>query len=363
MTGKRILICPLDWGLGHATRSIPLIQQLQTEGAEVIIAADLAPLKVLRDTFPELEWVSFPGLEIRYPKSGNMALYIASLLPALWKMALQEHAQIEAWVKSLHLDGILSDNRYGAYSHHVPSVFMTHQLFIKGSEFMQWTEPLIRMLNRHMIQKFDACWVPDYAGENNLSGDLSHGKALPLPETHYLGPLSRFTSVGADIPNPESDEILVLLSGPEPQRSMLEEKIRQQIRNSDLKALIVRGKPGAAEIPDTENIRSVSHMNTHDLAHAIRNARHIICRAGYSTLMDLYALGRSALIIPTPGQTEQEYLGRRCHAQGLHVHMKQEELQLERGIQALAQIPKMQIQQYNKSLPELGPLFPDSKRH
>lgn len=362
MTGKRILVCPLDWGLGHATRCIPLIEQLLKEGAEVIIAADQAPLKVLQETFPELEWVSFPGLEIRYPKSGNMALYIASLMPALWKMAKQEHAQIEAWVKSLQLDGVLSDNRYGAFSYSVPSVFMTHQLFIKGSKYMEWTEPIIGMLNRYMIQKFDACWVPDYAGENNLSGDLAHGKPLPFPETYYLGPLSRFRTDANATPIPESDEILVMLSGPEPQRSMLEESMRQQLKNNNRKALIVRGKPGDAEIPDYGNVRSVSHLNSDHLEKAIRSASFIVCRAGYSTLMDLHALGRPALIIPTPGQTEQEYLGRRCHAKGWHIHMLQDQLQLEAGIQALAQLPKSNFMHQDNTLPLLGPIFPNSKR-
>ena len=361
MTGKRILICPLDWGLGHATRCIPLIHQLYAEGAEVIIAADKAPLQVLKAAFPNAQYLQFPGLTIEYPKSGNMALYIARMVPALWQMAQQEHQQIEAWVKAFEIDGIISDNRYGAYSLQVPSVFMTHQLFIKGAKFLQWTEPMIRMLNWHMIRKFDACWVPDYADPNNLSGALSHGDTLPLPDTHYLGPLSRFQPAGNTESLAFAEEVLVVLSGPEPQRTMLEDKIRKQLQAGHRKALIIRGKPGASEIPQSGNVRSLSHLDSEALAQALRTAQFIVCRAGYSTLMDLHALGRSALIIPTPGQTEQEYLGQRCHAKGWHISMRQEQFDLESGIEALAKLPTCSFRPYQQTLPFLSPIFPSEK--
>jgi predicted glycosyltransferase len=142
---------------------------------------------------------------------------------------------------------------------------------------------------------------------------------------------------------------------------MLEDKIRKQILAGHRKALIVRGKPGASEIPNSGDLRTVSHLDSEALAQALRTAQFIVCRAGYSTLMDLHALGRSALIIPTPGQTEQEYLGQRCHAKGWHISMRQEQFDLESGIEALAKLPTCSFRPYQQTLPFLSPIFPSEK--
>lgn len=299
---KKILVCILNWGLGHATRCIPILQELQRQGAEVSLASDGRALQLLEKEFPALPIYSLPAYDISY-RTGNMFLNIAPQLPKIYKAIRAENIEIKRLVKEQKFDIILSDNRFGCYHSEVKSVFMTHQLRIK-MPFL-FLEKIIESLNKYWIKKFDTCWVPDTENELNLSGDLSHN--IKGIKVSYLGWLSRMHPL-----NPPIDikyDALILLSGPEPQRTYLETLLLQQALELDERILVIQGKTEKTSHQFlNEKIEIISYLTTQDLNQAMAASKVIISRSGYSTLMDLAALGKKAILIPTPGQTEQEYL-------------------------------------------------------
>lgn len=304
---KRILICPLDWGLGHATRCIPIIRSLLKKNVEVIIAADGRPLELLKHEFPQLQFIQFKGYDISYPVSGSMLFKMMLSIPKILKGIKTEHQQLDKLISEFKIDIVISDNRYGCWNKRVKSIFITHQLMIKSP----FAETLLHHLIINYIKKYDECWVPDLADENNLSFDLAHKYKLP-PNTFLTGPLSRFENknVKNEIIKPEYD-IMAIISGPEPQRSIFEKIVLKQILISGLKALVVLGKPERESVSTkNDNIKIIAHLNSEQMEDAILRSGIIICRSGYSTIMDLAALNKKTIFIPTPGQTEQEYLAK-----------------------------------------------------
>jgi predicted glycosyltransferase len=201
---------------------------------------------------------------------------------------------------------VIADNRYGLYSPEIPCVFITHQLTIK-SPLGKWTEKFLQKKNYRYINYFDECWVPDEAGEDNLAGELSHPLKKPAVPIHYIGILSRF-----EIENiqEEKDHLLIILSGPEPQRSLLEKKIIKDASTYRGTATIVRGLPGysASFLPSTNMVRFYNHLESSELNKEMQRAEYIVSRTGYSTIMDVMKLRKKTILIPTPGQTEQKYL-------------------------------------------------------
>ncbi|HVA97544.1 MAG TPA: glycosyltransferase [Bacteroidia bacterium] len=302
---KRILICPLDWGLGHATRCIPIIRFLQNKNLEVIIAADKAPLELLKKEFPNAEFIRLSGYEITYPDKGFMALKMFAQIPKIIRKIKSEHIQLEKIISEKRIDAVISDNRYGLWTNKIPSVFITHQLSIQAPFGKNW----IRKIIFSYIKKYDECWIPDVANENNFSGNLSHGIYL-LPNTFFIGTLSRFNKNDSEKNNFEYN-VMVLISGPEPQRTNFEKIIFQQFKNTSLKAIVVLGIPESAEkYTISNNIQVFSHLDSQQMQKYILASEIIISRSGYSSIMDLACLQKKAVLIPTSGQTEQEYLAR-----------------------------------------------------
>jgi UDP-N-acetylglucosamine transferase subunit ALG13 len=318
---KVALICPLDWGIGHATRCVPLVGILEEQGWKVIIAASERPMAFFRSEYPGLETVAFPGIAVRYPSSGLLMVpAMAFHAPALLKSIRQEHKALDILVKQTGASLVISDNRYGCWHPDIFSVFMTHQLNIQVPKAMSWVSPVLRKITRNYVGRYDECWIPDNEADGGLSGDLSHHAPLP-PRTYFIGPLTRLSGPmqrPPDLPC-EPAEIFIMISGPEPQRSLLESMLLEQLRNSELTAIIAGGKPGSGshEII-SERIHLFPHLPSNLMKYYIEAAEYVICRSGYSTMMDLAALGKPAIIIPTPGQTEQEYLARRFA--GMNVH-------------------------------------------
>ena len=334
---ERVLVCPLDWGLGHATRCVPVIRALLEEGWQVVVAADGAPLAFLREELgDQAAYRRFPGKAIRYPSHGCLALKILFSLPALFLSVIREHRQLKTLIRETGARMVISDNRYGLWNKKVVSVFITHQLFIKAPGLLKWTEPLLRALVRFFIRRYDQCWVPDVEAEPGLSGELSHGKGFQ--NIRYIGPLSRFTGIpGSSLENPlpegfPGDFFLVLLSGPEPQRTFLEEALSRAFEQTEWPVVFVLGQPGSSRKKSSRNRLTMSHGSTSQLAWLIRHARMVVCRPGYSSLMDLAVFGKKALLIPTPGQTEQEYLGRLLQKQGHAYCVDQGKLDLQKDI-------------------------------
>jgi hypothetical protein len=309
---------------------------LRQYGADVILGADGRAFDFLRLYFDDLPCIRIPGPEIHYPSSGRMFWKMTRQLPKILRGIGREHRLLLQVVRENDIDAVISDNRFGMWSSRVHSVYITHQLNIQAPGGWQFAEPLLHLMHRHFWKNYRECWIPDFPGSPNLSGDLGHPRKA-LPGCHYTGPLSRFTQLSEihiDAAGRQPD-LLVLLSGPEPQRSIFEKLVMTQLTGlPDINIVIVRGLPGSTErlgIPSGVTLHS--HLPDGELASLIRSARGIICRPGYSTLMDLWALGRGAVLVPTPGQTEQEYLAKHHSRGGAFVSMSQADFNLKQALQ------------------------------
>ncbi|MGH1339062.1 MAG: glycosyltransferase [Aureispira sp.] len=328
---KTILVGALNWGLGHATRCIPIINALQKRGLQVVLAADGAALALWQEHYPALPSVELPSYNIHYP-STNMVWNMARQLPQILKAIHLERQQTESLVKKYAIDAIISDNRYGLRHVGIPSVFVSHQLHLALPTWV--IPPLVNKLHQRYIGAFDRCWVPDRAGTDNLAGALAHPA---LKGVAYIGALSRFSPM---VPLEKEWDVLAVLSGPEPQRQYLETALKEQLLALPYKSLLVRGKPNSQERQCLgKQVYQQDFMPQAALQRVFGQSGLIIARSGYSTLLDLAALQiPKALLIPTPGQTEQEYLAKRLSAQGRCVYQSQTQLHLKNGLAALTQL-------------------------
>jgi uncharacterized protein (TIGR00661 family) len=299
---KHILIAVLDWGLGHATRCIPIINCLLTNHCKVSIAGNGSSLELLKQEFPQLSVHELSSYKVTYPSSGPFFLHLLFQAPRIFKAIHREREQLKKLVSENNIDAIISDNRYGCYSDKVPSILITHQLNIQLPASLSWSKFLVDYINIYLIKKFSACWIPDYP--SGFTGKLSESKKLQI---RFIGMLSRFQA-NNDVQ--EDDLVLGLVSGPEPQREIFEKLLLKEFRKLNQPCLIVRGLPNVMfnETKDG-NIILITHAPTQELQSIISKAGFVISRSGYTTIMDLQALGKKHVIfIPTPGQTEQEYL-------------------------------------------------------
>ena len=307
LAGKKLLVAPLDWGLGHATRCVPVIRDLLNNNCEVWLAGEGAQEKLLREEFPSLVFLPLKGYRIKYAKNGftgNILLQVPSILRSI----KEENKWLKEQVNKFGFEVVISDNRYGLHHEKTFSVFITHQLTIKSS-LGKWSEKMVQHWNYKFIKRFHECWVPDEKGENNLAGELSHPAKLPNVPVKYIGALSRFSPFPPLGIGPIKDHLLIIFSGPEPQRTILENKVVDQIVNYPATATIVRGLPGERNIiPSTNTIHFYNHLSSKELNNEAMKAEFIVSRSGYSTIMDIAALRKKSILIPTPGQTEQEYL-------------------------------------------------------
>ncbi|MBK8562236.1 MAG: glycosyltransferase [Saprospiraceae bacterium] len=333
---KKILVAPLGWGLGHATRCVPIIHELQRQGAEVVLASDGRALTLLRQEFPELTCLKLPSYDVQY-RSRSMVLSIAAQLPKILQAIRQEHSALGKIVVQHGIDAVISDNRFGCFSSKTRCIFITHQLHIPVPKWMRW---FVNTVNHHAIHRFDACWVPDVATEPNLSGALSHpSPSLLRNKITYIGALTRMRPP-TSLPDSAGQaisryDVIAVLSGPEPQRTELEKLTVEQAAALPIKLLLVQGKPEQTTInADSypKNIKVVPSMTAEALNQAIFESTVFIGRSGYSTVMDLVRLGKAALLIPTPGQAEQEYLAMKLAAENAFFAQQQHELNLTVGI-------------------------------
>ncbi len=329
-TKKTILICPLDWGLGHASRCVPIIKELSRLGFDVIIGADKNPLAFLQQEFPNLPTITIPGYEVTYDEKGSFYKLLIEGVK-FYQFIKKEHQLLEKIINENNIDVVISDNRYGLWSDKVKSILITHQLFIKAP----LGETLVHKKIHGLIEKFDDCWIPDIEGKPNLSGDLAHLTTFKHPH-RFIGALSRFLSLNPKQPNviKEDVDVCAILSGPEPQRTIFEKLITKQLVNSRLNAVLVRGLPDSKEELNIENARLkvINHLKTKELHGLIQKSKVIVCRAGYSSIMDLFALSKKAILVPTPGQTEQEYLAKHHQEQGNFCIQTQSAFDLQKGM-------------------------------
>ena len=326
---KKILVAPLNWGLGHATRCIPIIKGLTDQGAEVIIAADGRPYDLLKREFPTHTFVRFPGFLATYPPDDRIVSTIIRQIPKLVRSFFREHRELKKIIHSLKIDAVISDNRFGLFTKKIPCIYISHQISIMMPKGLQWASYIVYHLNKGLIERYSECWIPDYADENNLSGKLSH-RYSPPKNARYIGPLTRFKQKS----NVQKEyDILALLSGPEPQRTILENILLEELKKVRCKSLVVRGIPEKTQrIKLSESISVISSLDSEGLNNAILASDIVISRPGYSTLMDLDALGKNAILIPTPGQTEQVYLAARLKDTGTFCVSDQENFSLSNAL-------------------------------
>ena len=341
---RTALVSPLNWGLGHAARCAPIVRELRKRGWRVVCCGGEAPLALLRAEFPDVETELVPEPAIRYPKAGWAM--IPAMLVQLPKILLATLALRRRTAELCAKHGAvltISDNRPGFRAPGVKSVYMTHQLRIRAPKGLGFGEALVARLHALAYAPFDEVWIPDLEGKLSLAGDLSlPPRRAPRVKFRRVGLLSRFSgapSPEASSPAPAADGpvgVLLLLSGPEPQRTLFESKALAQLRALGLRATVVRGLPASAPPldPGSDAIRVLPFAGARELEALLRACDVAVCRSGYSTLMDLVRVGTKALLVPTPGQTEQEYLAARLADAGLAAVSAQDDLDLA------AQLPR-----------------------
>jgi uncharacterized protein (TIGR00661 family) len=326
---KKVLIAPLDWGLGHATRCIPIIRELLDRNCEVCIAGSGDALMLLKNEFPFLAFFSLPAYDPIYPSSGAMVWKMAAQLPKFASVIRREHRQVEHLIIENKIDVLISDNRYGCWSSRIPSVFITHQNKIIMPSAFNWLAGIVKRWNATLIERFSMCWIPDVPGKDNLTGDLSLVRTgIASSRVKCIGNLSRFTL--AHVREIKYDVVCVF-SGPEPQRSMLEEIVLRQVRASGLRYFVVGGIISRKAYVKAPTAEYTDFLNSKDLQSVIEQSSCVIARSGYSTIMDLVRLGKKAIFIPTPGQTEQEYLAARLMKMRIAYAMNQDDFDLKKA--------------------------------
>ncbi len=302
----RIVFAPLDWGLGHATRMIPLIDAFSEKDCEVIIAGNGKSLKFLKQYYQDKEIINIGGPDIKYGKSRALNLFFFIRLPFYLLNSFRDKFRIKRLVNKLKPDVVISDNRPFFVSKSVYCIYVTHQINIFLPGGLRIFNSLLSKINRHRINKYKQCWVPDFSSKLSLSGKLSDTKTN---NCRKIGVLSRFIANKKDAPSSKDFDFTVILSGPEPQRSIFEKTIITKFTNTSYKVAVIRGKPSETDFfEDEPNMFFFNHLGDAEFIDLINRSNNIICRSGYSTIMDLVVLGRKAILVPTPGQPEQEYL-------------------------------------------------------
>ncbi len=327
----KVLICPLDWGLGHATRCIPIINELIKQDADVYIAVDKAPFDLLIREYPQLKFLTFPGIQINYPNPALMIPYLLFLFPKMLVGIKKENKYLQDLIDLYKFDVVISDNRYGLWNKSTRTVFITHQVTVKTPFWLNFLTPLLFKLSKYFIDKYNYLWIPDNEDDNNnLTGDLSH-KYQIKNKSRFVGILSRFNKTTA-----KEDfvyDICAIISGPEQQRMEFKNLILPQLKDSGKKCVVISGNPIITEPITQGNMTYYPHLKKEEMQKVIEQSKIIISRSGYSTIMDLSVLEKNAIFIPTPGQTEQEYLAQRLMKKGIIYSQKQKSFNLKMALE------------------------------
>ncbi len=330
ITPIKVLIAPLDWGLGHTTRIIPIIHACLDAGCHVLLAGNSKQKALLQAEFPDLTFLNIAGYNVKYSQHHSLFMWkLLIQLPQLLSTIKKENRWLYKMVKEHNLHLIISDNRYGLYHQKVTSIIITHQLYIHSS-LGKMINRFIQKMHYRLIEKFNACWVPDQL-ENGLGGELSHPDIKPNIPVFYTGWLSRFRE---DATEKKENHLLVLLSGPEPQRTIFETMILREIKNLQEQVIVVRGLPGNKEKLNIEpHVKVYNHLPANELNKLILEASFIIGRCGFSTVMDLARLRKKSILVPTPGQTEQEYLAGYLSSNGFCFCVNQNDFSLTKSLE------------------------------
>ena len=319
---KNILVAPLNWGIGHATRCVPIINQLIENNFNVIIASSGRSLQLLVEEFPKNDFIKTSDYQIKYNNLFPLWISILMQTPKLFFKIKNEKKELEKIINDFNIDAVISDSRFGFYSEKITSIFITHQLEIQSRFFKSF----IQKINYFFINKFNECWVLDYEN-NGLAGQLSHPKKI-VKHVKYIGPQSRLLKKNLQ----KKFDIIAIVSGPEPQRSIFEKILIKELKKSEKKSIVVQGKPEIKNKTKIKNLTIVSHLKSNEINEVILQSELVICRSGYSTIMDLHKLNKNAILVPTPGQTEQEYLANYLSKNNIFKYQKQKTFSLDLAI-------------------------------
>lgn len=332
---KNALICPLDWGLGHVSRIIPIIRKLQEQSFNVYISCSKKQYYFLKNEGLNFEWIPTEFPEIRYSNKKINLINLFNLLFKTYFGIIRDKNKLKKILKKQTFNLIISDNRYGCYSSKVYSVIVTHQLNIKLPSYIKWAEPLVNIYVKYRLNKFDECWVPDVPNKTNYAGVLSIKHNLPVK---YVGLLSRFENIKSSaITSTPPYEVLGIISGPEPQKTIFFKILLQQMKLLGSPCAIAYGNPEAdSKVKNEDNVTIYNHSNGIELYSLIQSSKNIVARSGYSTIMDLIILKRTAILVPTPGQPEQEYLAEYYQMRKLFVIQQQSSFSLTDALSQLS---------------------------
>lgn len=354
----KVLIAPLDWGLGHATRCIPLIAGFRAEGWHITLAAEGAGAELLQSAFPEIPLLQLKGYGIRYAKK-HIGWKIVQQIPAIITALRYEKRWLQKKYKDFQWDVIISDNRPGIWHKKSYNIYITHQLHIQTG-LGKLANQIASQIHHSCIKKYNELWIPDLEGKNNLAGSLSHPGTV-ADAVQYIGLISRLKN----IPSYEHRyDILFLLSGPEPQRSIFEKIILQQIQPKHGRILLIRGTNDPINhsvIPP--NVAVISLAGGEKLNQYMLQSKYIICRSGYTSLMDLMRLHKKALLVPTPKQGEQEYLAKYAAQHRYFPSVSQTEFKIDQTIKEIASFNytfpfnETDFQQYENIIHQLSKRF------
>ena len=316
ITGKeKVLVCPLGWGLGHASRSVVVIEFLLKKGCRVAVAADKTQCSFIKSRYPELEFIHFPSYGVKFSSGSNQLFPLIRIAFKMIYRTTSEHFEVKKLIKTYDIDLIIADNRFGLYSKKIPSIFITNQLSVRFPKPFQGFKPIGEWFVKRHAERFTQCWIPDNPSGISISGELTNPVKMTKNAVR-VGLMSRFAGDEAQKRIQEWD-LLTIISGPPPHREIMQNEVEILAKRLQLKTLILQGIPQSEENSTIrDNITFVSNLPDKEIAKAICTAKYIICRSGFSTITDLLALKRNAILVPTPGQTEQEYLCK--HLSGLN---------------------------------------------
>lgn len=323
---KTILISPLEWGLGHAGRIIPIARELHARGHRVIIASGETHIAFLKGELPEHEHIPLPGFRIRYSGIFPQYLVIMAKLPSFIYHCIRENIDLRRKIREYSVDIVISDSRIGLRNKRIKSVLILHFPSVPLPGFMKFMHYPMLLLSRLVMKRFTSCYIPDLPGDENLTGKLSHGLKLP-GNTRFIGILSRFSNYNMQGRDPYMKiKYAVILSGPEPQRKILKQILTGVLLKTGERTVILEGEPSTGYHERTrENITFISHLPGDEMLQLIRNTEVVIARSGYTSIMELVSMAKKAVLIPTPGQTEQEYLAGYLADKGWFAKLSQKE--------------------------------------
>lgn len=325
-----ILVTPLSWGLGHATRCIPIIQNLLQANHNVFIASDGRAGSLLQIEFPDLPYFELPEWNVQYVKDNeNLGWAMLKQTPGVLYSIYKENKKIQKIVEANKIEIIISDNRFGCYSNQCKrNILISHQVEVLMPKGLEYMDTLAKFSNYYCFNKFDELWIPDYNDQRNISGKLSfvNENKLHIPY-YYIGQISRFKKENINI----EYDLAVVLSGPEPQRTIFENIILKQLSNFVGKAIVILGKPELSNNKQqNNNIEILQFADAVQLNSIINKSEIIIARSGYSTVMDIVQLNKKAIFVPTPQQTEQEYIAEYLQSKKYYATCNQQEFNLKK---------------------------------